>query len=79
MILTAPQKGYAGHSHTPVCLELTVREVVGNDNGGLKYSRIDGNGGLAVNVQWVKDGHQGGAAKFGLTNAKRWLWRGGSG
>lgn len=28
-----------------------------------------GNDGLSVNVEFVKDGHQGGAAKFGLTNS----------
>jgi hypothetical protein len=28
-----------------------------------------GNDGLPVNVQFVKDGHQGGAASFGLTNS----------
>ena len=28
-----------------------------------------GNNGSPVNVEWVKDGHQGGAASFGLTNS----------
>jgi serine/threonine protein kinase/sugar lactone lactonase YvrE len=28
-----------------------------------------GNDGLPVNVQWVKDGHRGGAAKFGLNDS----------
>lgn len=29
----------------------------------------EGNNGSPVNVEWVKDGHQGGAASFGLTNS----------
>jgi hypothetical protein len=37
--------------------------------GNLADESGHGNTGLPVNVQWVKDGHQGGAAKFGLNDS----------
>jgi len=41
--------------------ELSAREIA--DESG------QGNDGQPVNVEWVKDGHQGGAASFGPTNS----------